>query len=217
MDAGIGRRQLCRNDGRQTRDRLGNLRRRRRNGRCRDLRLGDRLAGSSRSQRAGKRQRGCVAARRILVHCAREHRVQAVALRGDRQCSHLRPRPCRAPRRQQLERDRRQREDVGRRAPCRAGDALGRTVRPPHGRANTHLVQRFDHAKSRGARFIRRDEDIARVQTAVPDPGGTREVDRAGKLRDERQHLFNGRRMGGRERPGWRGRAHPPAPAPVPE
>ena len=95
---------------------------------------------------------------------------------------------------QQLEGDRGQREDVGGGAPRLARDALGRAVRAAHRRAQADPLQRFDDAEPGGARLFGRDEDVARMQRAVADAGGAREVDRAGELGDERQHRGDRRR-----------------------
>ena len=50
---------------------------------------------------------------------------------------------------QQLEGNRRQREHVGRRRPLRAGDPLGRAVRPPHRRAQTRPARAHRPRRSR--------------------------------------------------------------------
>ena len=95
---------------------------------------------------------------------------------------------------QQLERDRGEREDIRRRAPRAALDPLGRGVGTPDRRADADLFERLDDAEAGGARLVGRHEDVARVQAAVADAGGAREVDRAGELGDERQRLLDGRR-----------------------
>ena len=95
---------------------------------------------------------------------------------------------------QQLERDCRERKNVGGRAPGAPRDPFGGGVGPPDRRPDPHLFERFDNAEAGGPGFVGRDEDVARMQAPVADARGAREVDRAGQLRDERQRLLDRRR-----------------------
>ena len=111
-------------------------------------------------------KRGRIPASRIVVHRARQDRPNHVGVTG--RCSSGERRDLLAGARrttagQQLVCDRCQREDVGRRAPATRRYARAR-CRPPHGRAKARALEGFDDAKAAGASFVRRDEDIAKVE-----------------------------------------------------
>ena len=67
----------------------------------------------------------------------------------------------RATARQQLERDRGERKDVGGRTPGTPFDSLGRRVRTPDRGADADLFKRLDDAEPGRARFVGRDKDVA--------------------------------------------------------
>jgi hypothetical protein len=96
--------------------------------------------------------------------------------------------------RQELERDCGERKNVRGRSPRTPLDALGRRVRTSDRGADADFFERLDNPESRRARFVGGDEDVARVQPAVPDVRGPREIDRPGQLGNERQRLLDGRR-----------------------
>ena len=105
-------------------------------------------------------------------------------------------RACRTAAGQQFERNRGQREHVGRRAPRLAGDPLRGGIRTADRRAQPDAFERVDDAEAARARLVRSHEDVAQVQRAVPDARGAREVDRASQLREEWQRLVErGRRV----------------------
>ena len=78
---------------------------------------------------------------------------------------------------QELERDGRKREHICGCVPGLPGDALGRAVRTPHGRALPDTLEGIDDAKTGGSGFVGRHEDVTRMQGAVPDARFAREVD----------------------------------------
>ena len=142
---------------------------------------------------AGERDGARMALGRIVVHGTREHGVDDCRHRRLGQHADPRTGSRGALARQQLEGDRRQREHVSGGAPAAAVDAFRRAVRPAHRRPDADLFQRFDDAEPGGARLVGCYKDVARMQTAVPDALGAREVDGAGELRDKRQHLLDRR------------------------
>src|SRR5262245_30913320 len=91
---------------------------------------------------------------------------------------------------QQLISNRSQRKDVGRCAPLFACNALGRTVWSAYGGAHTYTLQRFDDAEAAGARLIGGYKNVTQVEAAVANTAGSREIDCASELRQERQRLI---------------------------
>jgi bacillithiol biosynthesis cysteine-adding enzyme BshC len=148
-------------------------------------------------ERRREGQRRLEAIRRLGRHAADQHGMNAVHPRGRdtrRQRSYLMSESCRTPRREELVGDRGQGEHVGRRAPGHTGNAFRRTVGPAHRRPEPDALQRLHHPEPGGSRLVRRHEDVAGMQPAVPDPGGPGEIDGAGQLGDERQHRLDRRR-----------------------
>ncbi len=131
------------------------------------------------------------------MHRAREHCVHAVRTRAERcagQRSHLIAQPRRSPSRQELERDRAEREHVRRRAPGLSRDTLRCAVGTADRGPQAEPIERVDDAESRGTRFVWRDEDVAGVQGAMPHACLARGVDGRAELGDERKGLVEGRR-----------------------
>ena len=79
---------------------------------------------------------------------------------------------------------------VPQRAPV---DPLGRRIGTANRRADTDVLERFDHPEPGRARLVGRYKDVARMQSAVPDARGAREIDRAGQLGDERERFLDRR------------------------
>ena len=98
------------------------------------------------------------------------------------------------PPREQLKRDGRQREDVGRGTPRLSRDPLRGAVRPSNGTAQPDALERGDNPKSGGARQLRCQKHVARMQGAVAHARGTGIVDGAGQLGDERKGRLEGSR-----------------------
>ncbi len=94
---------------------------------------------------------------------------------------------------QQLVHQRREAEDVGAAIPRGAGDPLGSRVRPAHRRLHADPLERVSDADAGQSCFLRRQQDVARVQRAVRDAHGGGKVERARQLgRDA--HRVGGRR-----------------------
>src|SRR4030095_11631997 len=89
-------------------------------------------------------------------------------------------------------RNRREGENIGRRTPFLAGNALRRTVWPPYGRAHTYTLQRFDDPETAGAGFVGRYKNVTQVEAAVADTCRSRKIDCASKVREKGQGLVEG-------------------------
>ena len=129
------------------------------------------------------------------MHRAREHGADLIgptAKGRSVQRTDFVPETRRTPSGQQLEGDHPQREHIGGRVPGSSGDSFGRAVRSAHGRAQAHPLECIDHAEARGPSFVRRHENVARVQGAMPYSSSFGKVDRRSQLGDEGQRLFYG-------------------------
>ncbi len=103
--------------------------------------------------------------------------------------SGLRPGSRHSPAPQHLVHQRREAEDIGAAVPIGAGDALGRRVRPPHGRRHADALERARHAETGQPNLVLRDEHVAGVKRAMSDVDGGGKIERVRKLARHAQHV----------------------------
>ena len=96
-------------------------------------------------------------------------------------------------RRQQLIRDSGKGKDVRRRTPLASFDTLGRRIRTTNGGAKPDPFECLDDPEAGRAGLVGCHEDVARMERAMANTSGSRKVERAGQLGDERQHLVDRR------------------------
>ncbi len=154
------------------------------------------FAGQRMLEGGGERERGTVAVVRPRTQGARERlgqrrrvrRLDRVALDGRRLA-----RQRRTPAREQLVRHAGQREHVGLAAERDPGGALGRGIRPAHGRAIPDPLERLDHPQSRQPHFVGRHQDVARVERTVMHARRRGEIEGARELADQPHGVRHGR------------------------
>ena len=102
------------------------------------------LSARRRFERARERERRGIALLRVFIHRAREDGEERGGAIADVRTAHGAELPARArgpTSGQQLERDRREREDIGGDVPRLAGNPLRRAVGTAHGRADADALQ----------------------------------------------------------------------------
>ena len=154
-------------------------------------------AGTGSPQRGCKFQRALEPVVTVLGQRAGEHVLQCGEIRaGDfgQAVGRLRTEAADSPAPHQLVHQRRKAEDIGAPIPIAAGDPLRRAVRPAHGRDDAYLLECARDAEAGQPCIVGREQDIARVQRAVRDLRGRRDVERARQLRRHPQRAAGRRR-----------------------
>ena len=132
--------------------------------------VGRRSAVSRHFQRGRESQRCRIPARRIVVHCARENGSNHVGIRADVASGERRNLLAGSRRTtpgQQLVCDRRQREDVGRRAPRRHQQYARARYTAAAPARESRAFQGFHDAEAAGAGLVGCDKDVAKMKAAV--------------------------------------------------